>query len=151
MVKFFTPMPSDQAMERRFTLHRAAFDQLIGMSDEDPTVGYISYSSTWQNKEREATFEGKYALSQERWNEYKKLFGSLGLQGGLSRSESGNLILLMAYMYGIVPAGIEKGYMFSREPRDCASASLDDPKSLGNQKFACKHLDGQWYLYLSQN
>ncbi len=146
-------VPTDAEREARFREDRKDFERLVAMSDEDPKVIRIAYDFTSVLGEKQTGTTGKdrpIGFSQERWDAYKDFFGRLGLEAGITRSEDGNLINFTAYTRGLSTGGIEKGFMFSRIPVNCVVSSLDDLKALQGREFACKSLEGNWFLYLSR-
>lgn len=148
-----TEMVSDVELVRKFEDNRSDFDRLVKMSDEDGRVIRIAYDFTWVHGERisgEMGGDRPIGFSEQRWDEYKQLFRKLKLKKGLSRSETGSLIFLLADTKGLVTGGLQKGYMFSREAKVCDDQSLDDLEVLKEKNFACKSLDGPWSLYISR-
>jgi len=148
-----TELPKDATLVARFADQRGDFDKLLRMSNEDSKLLRIAADFTWVAGEKKTGEIGKdrpLGFSPERWEEYKAVFSKLGLRGGLVRSEDGTMIMLIAHAQGIVPAGLEKGYVFTTVPLNCDAESLDIPGALRERKFACKELGGNWYLYMSR-
>lgn len=148
-----TSIPSDIERESQFNQHRGDFERLVRMSDEDNKALRIAFDFTWVQGEKmsgEMGGDRPIGFSDERWSEYKTLFKNLKLESGLTRSQTGSLILLSADTRGLVTGGFEKGYMFSRERKVCEHESLDDLEVLKSKNFACITLDGPWSLYISR-
>lgn len=144
----YSKIPSDSDLKLTFDKNREMFDKLVQMSNEDSNVSRISYDFTWLVDD--VSFprsEDKLGFTKERWSEYKILFNKINLMSGIKRG--GREVYFMAYTAGLATRGIEKGYVFSKEDLKCTSKSLDDIDNQGD-RFACKEIGKDWYLYLSK-
>jgi len=146
-------IPTDKTLIDRYSAKKVVFSRLISMSDEDPNVVRIAQDFTWVKGEKKSGEMGRdrpIGFSIERWGQYRDIFKELDVESGLVRSESGNLIMLLAETRGIVPSGFTKGYMFTRQTNDCTEATLDDVELLADRKFACRRIDENWSLYIER-
>ena len=145
--------PLDSKLEHTFSDHRNDFDTLVRMSDEDSKVIRIAYDFTWVVGEKKSgeMADRPIGFSRQRWEEYKTFFRKLNLEAGLSRAESGEIIMFPAYANSLDSGGIEaKGFMYSRSDEECQEGSLDNLRLREEKKFACKNLDPHWSLYISR-
>jgi hypothetical protein len=76
----YKPHVSDKKLIENFDKHRANFEKIVRMANEDSAVmsiheDYVQLkgynNNTWQNDAQEG-------FSTKRWNEYKNLFKQLG-------------------------------------------------------------------------
>ena len=147
----FGSHPSDARLERVFVQRRSDFETLASMAEQEPEVVRIARDFTWlKDNAAWPRPDSLLGLSHERWDQYRHLFLVLGLDAGVAYcgpSDAG-VLLLIASAKGLMIAGSEKGYAFSRKPLECIEESLDaKPKGSVSGIPTFKHLDGNWYLY----
>ena len=137
-------LPSDEELERNFTLHRSVFEKLVQMAQIDAQMRRITPSfSTTQTGE-----EG--GLAPVRWDEYRQLFKTAQLDGGLLNSENGSNISFYAVGRGMITGGEIKGYVYStHEPSPLLDSLNDIPSKVaatGPTTTFYKKLQDNWYL-----
>jgi len=125
--------------------HRAEFEQLVRMANEDyarTKIIRIAYDFTrletdwsWPRQ------ESRWGITQSRWDEYRALFRTLQLPAGLDRAgERYEGVHLMVYGVGMAGEGREYGYLWSRE----RPTAINNP---GKQEYTTRPFGGEWYRY----
>jgi hypothetical protein len=140
-------LTSDSRLETVFRKNQPDFDRLVAMSQQDTGFRVIASSFT------HAYSPDGAALSQDRWNEYRRLFSKLGISGGLAHSDSLKAaVFFLADGRGLfVTNGLYKGYAYCETPPFPMVNSVDAmPRNLYDKNghaIAFKALGGNWYLY----
>jgi hypothetical protein len=142
--------PSDKQLRSTFFSHKAQFEELLKMSQEDTRVTRIAPDFTWL--ENDMTWPRKdIGLSEERWNRYRTLFKALGIGAGMSRgSISASGIYFIVTAEGTVSTGATKGYVYVAETPRPIVGSLDKkplPPPTNGHLIAYATLDEHWYLF----
>jgi len=143
-------MPSDVVLRDRFLAKQSEYDRLVKMSNEDSRVvvirdnlTYLDTDASWPRKD--------IGFSEERWNEYKRLFRELGIEGGISRhTDLPHAVFVESYGSGGALASSNKGYVYSQTPLSPLVQSLDSlPRDFGSSGHAIAFapLAKDWYLY----
>jgi hypothetical protein len=145
------PFPTDSELGTRWRQHQTLFDQLIVMARVDSELVRIAPDFTWTRKSvawpRAASDLG---FSQDRWDQYRRLFKGLGLEAGLLHrsQDEPRIIYLMAQTKGLVTSGSAKGYAYSDAHLEPQCQSLDRSRGDSRSGICYKPLGGNWYLYL---
>lgn len=141
--------PSDSDLEENFYRHEADFNRLIEMSNEDARVLRISPDFTHISRGDGLGPDSDVGFTKERWQEYRRLFSKLGLDGGLTRSEHPHVIVILwASGSGIVGHGSAKGYAYStKEPSPLVDSAGRFPVPPGNGGHVYKRIKQNWYIY----
>ena len=145
------PFPTDSELGARWKQHQSPFDQLILMARVDSELVRIAPDFTWTRKSvawpRAASDLG---FSRDRWDQYRGLFKSLGLEAGLLQrpQDEPRVIYLMAQTKGLVTSGSVKGYAYSDAHLEPQCQSLDQSRGVSRSGICYKPLGGDWYLYL---
>lgn len=147
-----TSHPSDADLIQRLDAHEPDFVRLVAMSDGDARVVRIAPDFTrldddW-NWPRPDSLLG---ISHRRWDEYRSLFRTLGLDAGLEREQLDSagavVIILTASTSGIVGSGSSKGYAYSTRTLSPLYSTLDTlPRPRFAHGVAFRHIRGNWYL-----
>ena len=148
--------PTDAELGQRLAEHRNDFEQLVAMAKADKQLTRIASDFTWTtNNLAWPRPESELGFSVERWNEYRRLFQTLGLEGGVLRPwDHPDAVYLIVQGKGLVTAGSTKGYAYSDTPLEPRFDSLDNRevhKARDETETCFKSLDGTWYLYLEQD
>jgi hypothetical protein len=141
--------PRDAILETNFKQHESDLELLLKMSNADNKVVRISRDFTWlDNNAAWPRPESELGFSLERWDQYRTLFSTAGLEGGITREKDGEVIYFIFSSKGLVTHGTEKGYAFSKKELSPTVDSLDDfsrfPKG---QRMIFKKLKEHWYLF----
>src|SRR5438477_9114764 len=85
--------PRDAVLEANFKQHEADLAVLAEMSQVDNKVVRITRDFTWlDNNASWPRPESELGFSEERWDQYRKLFKEVGLEGGITREEHGEVV-----------------------------------------------------------
>jgi hypothetical protein len=147
------PSPSDEALRSRFLTHRADFERLVAMANEDNRLTRISPDFTWLDDD--VAWPRKDAgISGERWNDYRKIFQRVGASEGIVKGANPTRIIFPIMSRGLVPAGAEKGLVYSQASLNPVLQSLDKrpPDKLfdgpdRSHVLVYKPIDKNWYIY----
>ena len=109
----FHRMPPDSELRNRFFQHETDFVKLVRMSDLDarvtlirPNFTYLDTDASWPRKD--------IGFSEDRWNEYRSLFRSLNIDGGVTRrTDYPSSVFINVYASGGVLGSSEKGSLYS--------------------------------------
>lgn len=148
--------PSDKSLHTRFLAHRADFETLVTMANEDSRLTRIAPDFTslddnvaWPRKD--------IGITNERWNEYRQLFHSTGASIGIEKGISPSRIFFPIDARGIVPTGATKGLVYSQAPLSPVLKSLDKapPDELyegpdHNHVLVYKLIEDHWYIYYEE-
>ena len=151
-----SPSTSDEALQARFLAHRADFEKLAAMANEDKHLSRIAPDFTWLDDD--VSWPRKdVGISEQRWNDYRQLFQKVGTTDGIIRNEDSPGIFIPIFSQGLVPSGCEKGLVYSQTPLTPILNSLDKriPHKLGDgpdrsHVLAYKHIEGPWYIFYQQ-
>ena len=148
------PPSEERQLREVFAAHRPEFENLVQMADVDKTVTRIGPDFTW------IAGDGKWprdslGFSPKRWEQYKSVFHTLGLEEGILRSddEPGQLVIV-AKARGLCTGGNSEGYVYSDIPPPLTSQNLGDAlfkeagaKSAQHYAVVYQRLDDKWYLF----
>lgn len=148
----FERMPSDKGLIDKFLRNRSDFVNLIEMCAQDPHVVVIT--SSYTRLDTDASWpRSNIGFSEQRWNEYRRLFRKLGIEAGISRHpDYPDAIFVNVYgAGGAVGGGSFKGYVYSQSRLHPTADTLDKmpSKQYENDGHAIvvKYLEKDWYLY----
>jgi hypothetical protein len=145
-------LPTDADLRRTFLAHEAQFRELARMSDEDARVWRIAPGFRSVQEGKAAPRDGTDRdLPPKRWDVYRRLFRSAGLQEGLMRERiSGGEAIF--FPVATRPIGTvdseEKGIAYVPAEPSPVVSSLDRI-SLAREKPrpVFRRLKKNWYLY----
>lgn len=166
LIEISSPHASDSDLIKKFNEREPDFNLLAQMADEDSKVSFINSSSvrleikdglptTIYLRENETLprSEADLGFSQQRWDEYRRLFKKLNLHGMDRKHDMPDTIFFTASIDypdwsedGIEVT--EKGYVYSVNGRDSLTASLHVVKVDRPAMFFKKLNDhNHWYLF----
>jgi hypothetical protein len=150
------PLPSDGALRARFLAHRVDFERLVAMANEDTRLTRIAPSFTWLDDDV-AWPRKDVGISEERWNDYRQIFRGVGTPEGILKGANPARIIFPIASVGLVPAGFEKGLVYSQAPLSPVLKSLDEnpPHELWagpdrSHVLVYKPIEDHWYIYYEQ-
>ena len=132
---------SDAWMRQHLAEHRADFERLVRMANEDydrTQVIRIAYDFT----RTESTWawprpQSEWGLTNDRWEEYRTLFKRLSLPSGLERVGGG--VQFTVYGFGMAGEGREYGFLWRETP----PAQIKTRR----EEYTTKPFDKNWYRY----
>lgn len=151
--------PSDEALIANFNEHRAAFETLIHMTNQDGDVSSI-YSRDFGDSEYRV-FLTEYRVwpkncsscfSAQRWNEYQSAFANLGdVKLNILSKSLEKVQLPVSFQFTEVDANYEylvseKGYVYSLTEPPGVVESLNDIGFETRGTFY-KKIANHWYLF----
>lgn len=149
-------LPSDEALRALYFAHRVDLSKLVAMANEDKHLTRIAPDFTWLN-DNVAWPRKDVGISEDRWNDYRRLFQSVGAMKGIAKGADPNRIIFPIVSVGLVPAGYEKGLVYSQAPLSPVLKSLDrtPPKELFDgpdhtHVLAYEPIEDHWYIYYEQ-
>jgi len=148
----FRKMPSDSELRRRFFVQESAFAKLADMSNQDTRVTLIRSNFTYLATDASWPRED-IGFSQDRWNQYRRLFHELSIDGGVTRrTDYPSSVFIDVYASGGVLGSSAKGYVFSKQPLGPVAQSLDAmPEDLYKKNkghaIVFESLAPDWYIY----
>jgi hypothetical protein len=148
--------PSDASLTRRFQHHRAELETLLHMSQEDPDVVRVGDDFTRvKNNWNWPRPQSEWGMTPQRWNQYRLLFGKVGLSAGLQKDAAGNVYFIV-HSEGFATHGGEKGFVFcghAGKPDDvflpCAEQHAEGLRGRhdGYEGNAYRRLTDKWYIF----
>jgi hypothetical protein len=148
--------PSDDSLRARFFSHRADFERLAAMAKEDSHLTRIAPTFTWLDDDV-AWPRGNVGISDVRWNEYRRLFESVGASRGIFKGVNPDRIIFPIAWEGLAPTGFAKGLVYSQAPLSPVLISLDKspPDKFWDgpdrsHVLAYKPIEDHWYIYYEQ-
>lgn len=144
------PLPSDEQMRDRWHAHRADFDSLRALVNDDRHLTEVIRSMNGVTFVNHVTGVVRHApdlaigMSMERWREHHRLMRELGVKMGIARGEGGRVTLWIAER-GLVVGEVRKGYVWSPEPLSPVWTSLDEAAD-AKADVAYRPLGGGWWL-----
>jgi hypothetical protein len=143
-------------MRARFLAHRADFERLVVMANEDTHLIRIAPDFTWLDDDS-AWPRKNVGFSEQRWNDYRQIFRRVGATEGILNYNHPTLILFPIVSTGLVPTGTNKGLAYSEVPLNPILKSLDQepPDNLRDGRDrthvrAYKPIDKNWYIYYEE-
>ena len=132
--------PSDDRLIKNFVRHRADFEQILAMIQEDPNAKRIASDFIIP--------EG--VISQERWSAYRELFRRAGVEDGIGNWGPKGPVIFFVSGIGLVTGGSTKGYAFLPDAPNPGSTykSLNSrPPELASNARAYRPIADDWYIY----
>ena len=132
--------PSDNDLIEWLQRHRSDCDRIVKMMMEDD-LDRISPASI-----EDRTSKHALKLSEKRWDEYHTLLQRLELELGVERIGDPPMVRFRVSSIRFF-GGTERGLVYSEEvPPHLGAGSLDSWQGIG---LAHRHIDGNWYIYVT--
>jgi hypothetical protein len=153
--------PSDASLQRRFYEHRADFEQIVKMMEQETHVETITKDSIIRDDDYLVSPRQPRGISDQRWNQYRDLFQRAGVafiqgdsRGGIgivARPSIRFSIEALSLSYG---GGTDVRYVHcgSERPTDPKKAYLPciERKESGELRddvsLRYKRIEGDWYI-----
>lgn len=144
---------SDAALESHFLAHRADFERLVAMADEDVHLTRIAPDFTWLDNDA-AWPRTNVGISPERWNQYRQLFTDTDLANGIGKNIDPPRIFFPIVSAGLVPTSWTKGLVYSPMRLNPVVQSLDRriPGRFwhGGHVLVYRPIEAHWYIYYEE-
>ena len=143
---------SDSALKRQFAKHKREFEELVKMAQQD--VHLVRIAEDFTRLDTDWSWPRKnVGISEERWNEYRRLFHRAELSDGIETEE--NTIFFLVSASGSVVSGWGKGLAYSPVGLTPVLNSLDEkpPGRLFDKKghvLVFRPLQPHWYIYYEE-
>jgi hypothetical protein len=134
--------PSDAALGKRYTAHRADFARLAVLLTEDSITGRRDACYVRRDGCPSGTGPAHWA-TEARLREYRHLFRRIGLPQGAEPESA--MIVLPVDQWGIFIHADTKGYVYSPHGPTPLVSSLDQVPACKQSWY--KRLEGSWYLF----
>jgi hypothetical protein len=97
----------------------------------------------WTSPENPQTL----GISNQRIDEYRKLFRKVGVPRGFSAYGERNIIEFISSAQGLGISGSSKSYVYAKAPPNNQQENLDEYRKNGEATYPVyKHIEGNWYL-----
>ena len=143
--------PSNAALQKRFDQQQATLQQLVEMSKSDPEIVRITSDQfETANGKTHGTGDAETLLPNPRWNEYRKILGTLHLHEAIfSRAGSGE-VYVATQAFGVGRLRSYYGFLYC--PRTSEKPSVYVPcmerrDSADRNAYGYKALGSNWYIY----
>jgi hypothetical protein len=148
---FFHP---DIQLKLQFYEHRAEFEKLIAMVQEDSQIDGVGDDLTSLDSSSSPP-RPTGGVSQARWDEYRRLFRKTGASYGIERDDYPPALHFPLALVGFILSSEEKGIAYSPEPLSPVMESLDrfPPDSMYDRKghvVVYKPIADHWYIYYDE-
>lgn len=135
-------LSSEHTLRQNFAAHESEIQQILRMQQHDSNVVRVAPSFT-RLKDNWALPRKDIGFSEQRWNEYRKLFKDAGITDGTQVDEGTTFLFVSSAGLGI--AGSSRGYAHVlSEPSVVVSALSKCPRKNG---VCFVPLRGDWYLF----
>jgi len=135
------PHRTDEALLENFRRHRADFERLREMVDQDKALLGVTDDRT-QPDDPEAV-----GIPASRIAEFRALLKALGIRGGLKISADRGTIELTASARGVVTHNSSKGYMYMAAPAGRTLLDSLDEVTAKGVGSGLRRIEGNWYLF----
>lgn len=140
-------LPSEKALSRKFHSHRSSVEKILAMASEDDHVTRIAPEFTWLEDDVSWPRSGsKLGFSEEKWEEYRRLFKEAAVPDGIVRRDSA--VYFLVETCGIVGSGRTNGYVYSET---LPSPILESLRELREEGTGYVPLEGNWYLFAERD
>jgi hypothetical protein len=147
----YPALPTDETLLENFLQHEEGFNRVVLMFEEDTHLNAVLFEQICPTDSQcsDKLSGSDQGITQERWDEYRLLMETIGLENGITRMDfppwGVATLLPMATDHGI-SLRFQKGYAYSKKKPSLLADTLDCPGALV-QDFSYKHIKGNWYLF----
>jgi hypothetical protein len=163
---FSFPHTPDAVFVRNFYDHEADFNLLAKMADEDSSLRTITPSYVWLEKNDDWAHsivlhsnvawpcsEAEVGFTQQRWTEYRRMFGRLNLESGIRRKHGTPDAIYFTSSIDFSAIGhseaamTEKGYVYYPKRIDNSLAGTLDGIDIDRPRILYKKLNDSWHMW----
>ncbi len=148
--------PSIETLQRRFPKQRADLETILAMSNQDTHL--LRIDPTWLMNDETKEFlqyDPAAGITQERWNEYRRLFSRDGISQGIQREPGSDDAFIIVDSEGLLNDGISNGYLFCgarpvHRYAPCTSSAAKGSHQFSgvganDEGYSFIKLEGSWY------
>lgn len=140
-LRYWMSHPSDESLIKNFEKNQTAFNELVGMIQQDKELARVD--DDWTLPDNPSSI----GITSERIAKYRQIFKELKIPRGFYSFTDPVRITLLASSSGLSVSGSSKGYAFLENKPDLVVENLDNHHSPNSHSFtAYRHLSGNWYL-----
>jgi hypothetical protein len=146
--------PSLATLESRFPGQRRDLETIISMSDHD--AQFVRIDPDWLStpEHQYQKYSPETGMTQERWDEYRRLFARNGITQGIQRDPESRDAFILVKSVGLLNRGHSNGYLYCgpgpkhRYP-PCSSSEPygEHPYSPGDEAYSYRKLADRWFAY----
>jgi hypothetical protein len=149
--------PTLQTLQRRFPKQRKDLETILAMSNQDSQLLRIDPDWLATNSAQYMKYDKASGITEERWNEYRRLFSRNDITQGIQRVANSDDAFILVKSEGLLNRGISNGYLYCgarpvHRYAPCALSSqsgshpFEGPGS-GDEGYSFIKLDGGWYAF----
>ena len=146
--------PSLTTLERRFPRQRRDLETIVSMSDHDAQLLRIDPEWLMTTERQYMGYSPETGITQERWDEYRRLFVRNGIAQGIQRDPESRDAFILVDSVGLLNRGHSNGYLYCGPgPKHfyppCSSLQPygEHPYSPGSEAYSYRKLADRWYAY----
>ena len=148
--------PSDASLERLFYDHRAEYERIVRMMDEDIHMVRIADDFTRKDDDwNEERPESQWGISKARWDQYREIFRLAEVPTGTQRGSKSCDVEIIAWTFGLAVAGSSLSFVHCGKPsRDLVNDYLPclERKDSGSKVedgtlIRYRKIQPDWYIY----
>jgi hypothetical protein len=143
------PHKSDDELIANFESHKADFNRMLQMINEDKGLDRVDYN--WTAPENPQSV----GISQNRIDEYRSLFRRAGVPRGFSAFKTKDYVEFIASSQGLAVGGSSKGYLYAKDPPPRLTENIEKYRAQENKYSPAfpvyRHIEGNWYLFYYAN
>jgi hypothetical protein len=146
--------PSLRELEARFPNQRHDLETIISMSDNDPQLTVIDPAWLATRDRRYIGYSADTGITQERWEEYRRLFSRNSLTQGVRRNPDTKDAFIIVKSFGLLDRGTSAGFLYcgpgpnhSYPPCSSSQPFGDHPYKPGDEGYSFFKLADRWYAF----
>lgn len=135
--------PSDAQMMKELRVHRAEFETLLAMFEQDRGVGRIAPDFVLPN----TPTRQRTTLPPERLANYRRRFEELDLVAGIEGYGDKSSVHFYRSTMGLSISGSIKGFAYLKKPPEGLVSGNVQRRPHDHAFSNYRHVEGRWYLY----
>ncbi len=146
--------PSLETLEGRFPRQRHDLETIVSMSEQDSQVVRIDPTFLINRQNQSTEFGSETGITQERWNQYRRLFGRNDISQGIQHDPQTGDAFIMVQSTGLLDRGYSNGYLYcgpgpkhAYPPCYSSKPSGEHPYKEGDEGYSYRKLADRWYAY----
>jgi hypothetical protein len=146
--------PSLATLEARFPRQRRDLETIVAMSDHDAQLLRVDPDWLATRDHQYLAYSPESGITQERWDEYRRLFARNGITQGIQRDPESRDAFILVKSVGFLDGGTSNGYLICGSgpkhrypPCFSSAASGEHAYSPGDEAYSFRKLADRWYAY----